>query len=1432
MKAMTNTTLADIEQLSAQIAKSDPSISVGEINVQGNVDGSIVVGNRNVIGNNNVIYEINTTYGAFINLHAAPPITRRAISPPPPRLPSGFIGREQELKALEGYIRNKEAVLIYGHSGMGKTALLKKVANTEVAKSMQDGVLYLEEAAEGGIMGLQDIQQRAFDKLFVSNPPTKLTDSIVEANLATTSPLVILDEWSFNPGVLRWLPGLFPAGAILVASPINLIIDEEFEYIQLAPLSHEQAIRLFTGKSGVAADETARQVIDQICLILEDVPLAITTIANAIRQKRLQLNQVVDGLMGLEPQPPSRDNDKLQAAIERSFGLLYLYLSEQERGMLVMVAAAPGKSVRREWLESLEGGKTTCQALEDLEVLYANSPRLRLPEGIRHVIQRGRTGLVARLDVLIRDLINELKRDDQYLNPKYVADELGNILGLFTWAFTAQRWDDVIELGRAVDPYLTLHGLWETWGYVLAEVQIAGQNIKDDALRASVEGWVLHQLGTREIGFGSDRNQAINLLKQALGIRIKNGDIRGAKYTLHNLRILFGPPPKSDPKPPKNGSDPPPPGSNLVDILQTYWDKLKPVFVKYGVAIAAAIVIGLAAVSSVLAQPSLKLTEQANPTKYNHSGQVIEYSYIVDNPGFRPVPGPISVNDDPIKVKCPDLSNIGNGNTSLDWNETLTCTGFYTVTDEDIQNGSLPNEKKASAAGRDEKSRSESRSESTAVPFDENYLTLTLQAQPQTYANSGQIITIVYIISNKGATTLNGPIKITDDNQLQINCPDLSNSDSSSVVIKAGESLTCVATYTITDTDIKNGYITNSASASAGEINSESKSITVYRIPQPTPNQILPSDRELSSPTLFQSADRQTYQTAGEQVAYTYAILNQGNAPMSGPVVVKDNITEVKCPDVKRVGNQNDVLDPGEIITCTSTYTITDADVKNGSVTNTAVAYAGDRNSEPQSVTIYSRVEPSNLILSTFAKPETYQEVGQKIEYTYLVTNDDRYPLNGPVTLRDDKTMVNCPELNTIGDGDSVLDPSERLACTAIYTITDLDIQNGSVTNTVQANTDGINSNPASSTVNEQTLNLAISADPETYQTAGDTLTYTYTITGKSRKPLVGPVTIAGNTLQTRCQDVKEVGNGDSFLDWNETVTCSSQYSITQADIDTAQPGSDRGAVTITASATVDSINSKEATVTILGPVQQRALSLAVTTDPANFSDVDQKITYTYVITNAGNVTILSPFQITDDHVDNGTPFNCGADTQQLAPKSSATCTRSYTIAQDDFGPKSVTNTATASSVYLEQLISSTATTTITCQSAAGWFLYTVDPQESLDHIVTWYPNTTMVDLQKANCMGSVSNINAGQALYVPAQPPSATISGFIRDTNGQPLSYTPVTLINNANGAYLTTYTGGNGEYIFSELGPGTYRIFQILITVRRGDTQSQNFTIIAGTP
>jgi len=144
------------------------------------------------------------------------------------------------------------------------------------------------------------------------------------------------------------------------------------------------------------------------------------------------------------------------------------------------------------------------------------------------------------------------------------------------WAAGKQRWSDVIALGRDIDSYLTLHGLWEAWRKMLEQVLRSARQLGD---RVN-EAWALHQLGTRALGLGLN-TQAIDLLRQALRLRSQLGDRTGMAYTQHNLDLLIPPTSSND----DNGQPPDKPGSPgrgiklllktsvLVTVLalSTYW---------------------------------------------------------------------------------------------------------------------------------------------------------------------------------------------------------------------------------------------------------------------------------------------------------------------------------------------------------------------------------------------------------------------------------------------------------------------------------------------------------------------------------------------------------------------------------------------------------------------------------------------------------------------------------------------------------------------------------------------------------------------------------------------------------------------------------------------------------------------------------------------
>ena len=484
-----------------------------DIIVQGNVEGNIIKGDNNFV--------VNTNHGTIIRQEALAP-RRIGLSPRPPRKPAGFVGRKNELQQVEAWIADCAPVLIHGMDGIGKTSLIKQAANSEPAKTQPDGVIFLEGVdTEGKLLEFDDLIQRLFDTLFESQPRLKVDLASARTYLSNTKPLVLLNSLSFPADKLSQLADLFPDSPILIATESNDTPDT-FESISLGPLSQEESLSLFA--SLPSANDQA--ILSQVAALLENVPAAIIVVRKAIADKRLTLEEAFARLQRYTP----NEQDKARAGLERAFALVFSTMTENERGMLIQTAAAHGISVDRKWLENEYGGSAVSEKLESLELLQANSPRLRLMPGLKPLLLEGRDVSNER-GRLLNYLLSELKtRGNDF---EFIRDELGNLLGLLFWSAAQGQWSNVAALGRAMDPFLTLNGLWDAWHKTLDEIRQAAQVLKDLAL----QGWVLHQLGTYEIGIGNPA-LAQNLLREAVSIRKKLGDQTGVAYSQHNLQLI------------------------------------------------------------------------------------------------------------------------------------------------------------------------------------------------------------------------------------------------------------------------------------------------------------------------------------------------------------------------------------------------------------------------------------------------------------------------------------------------------------------------------------------------------------------------------------------------------------------------------------------------------------------------------------------------------------------------------------------------------------------------------------------------------------------------------------------------------------------------------------------------------------------------------
>jgi uncharacterized repeat protein (TIGR01451 family) len=246
------------------------------------------------------------------------------------------------------------------------------------------------------------------------------------------------------------------------------------------------------------------------------------------------------------------------------------------------------------------------------------------------------------------------------------------------------------------------------------------------------------------------------------------------------------------------------------------------------------------------------------------------------------------------------------------------------------------------------------------------------------------------------------------------------------------------------------------------------------------------------------------------------------------------------------------------------------------------------------------------------------------------------------------------------------LAPNATITCTGTHTVTQADLDAGKFDDTACANATGAQQVCADDTVPaSQNPHLAItkSANPTTYNAAGQVITYTIVATNDGNVTLSG-VTVTDNPALDGFSCVPP--NGSSLAP-GDSMTCTGTHTITQADVDAGHfddvacvDDGDGGAAEQCAPNTVTGEKNPQ-------------LAITKSASPTTYNAVGQVITYTIVATNTGNTT-LTNVTVSDPNISGltCTPANCSS----LAPGDSMTCSATHTITQADLDAGHYANTA------------------------------------------------------------------------------------------------------------------------------------------------------------
>ncbi|MGQ3191721.1 DUF7507 domain-containing protein [Neoaquamicrobium sediminum] len=476
----------------------------------------------------------------------------------------------------------------------------------------------------------------------------------------------------------------------------------------------------------------------------------------------------------------------------------------------------------------------------------------------------------------------------------------------------------------------------------------------------------------------------------------------------------------------------------------------------------------------------------ANGNELIDLGETITYSFQVTNNGA------VTLTD--VTVDDPMLAGAGisisPGPQTLAPGETVTFTATYEPTQSDIDAGSVTNV--ATGTGTPpEGPPVESPPDEVTVPPDETpgmsiEKTGTLNdLNGNDLIDAGETITYSFLVTNTGAVTL------TDVTVYDPMLADAGISVSPGPqTLAPGGSVTFTATYQPTQADIDAGSVTNTATGTGTPpdgppVESPPDDATVP--PNPEPDLLIEKTGELND------LDDNELLDPGETITYAFLVTNNGavtltDVTVNDPLLVEAGISVTPEPQT---------LAPGESATFTAVYTPTDAEIEAGSVTNTATGIGTPPDgppfeSPPDTVTV-PEGRPGIGIVKTGEYVDTdgngQANAGDELHYTFVVTN------TGNILLSDVVPQDEGPSFNGIRGTGSLspftpasadLRPREEQTYTAIYVLTQTDIDNGAgvedgVENTASAvgyaNGDEITGRPVES--DESVVVIALPA-PET----------------------------------------------------------------------------------------------------------------------------------------------------------------------------------------------------------------------------------------------------------------------------------------------------------------------------------------------------------------
>lgn len=452
-------------------------------------------------------------------------------------------------------------------------------------------------------------------------------------------------------------------------------------------------------------------------------------------------------------------------------------------------------------------------------------------------------------------------------------------------------------------------------------------------------------------------------------------------------------------------------------------------------------------------------------------------------------------------------------------------------------------------------------------------------------------------------------------------------------------------------------------------------------------------------PAIVKTSSSPTFAAVGDTVTFSYEVTNEASVPVTG-VSVTDAFTDAAAGSVPVAVTCQSLTGPaatcsgattdlaaGQTATFSMTYTVRQADLDHGLIADRATVSAtpgrGPALTNTSNEVTVSAVQSPALGLVKSVLPSTVDTAGDTVAYSFEVTNTGNVTLDAVGVTESAFSGTGTTPVATCPGGS--LAPDDVVTCTAAYTITQSDMDAGSVDNTAVARAEfdgaGVLSPSSAAAVDvlqDPSLALVKSALPTTLGAAGQQIDYSFLVTND------GNVTISAIDVQETAfsgsEPLDPVVCPATALAPGDDMTCTTSYVATQADVDSGSIDNEATVAGEDPSGTplADPPTSSFSVTVVFAP----ALTVVKTADVTRVDRAGDVIGYEFLVMNNGNTTLSDVAVEELTFTGTGTLGAIDCPVTTLAPAAQTTCTADYTVVAADAGGPLIENTARALATY------------------------------------------------------------------------------------------------------------------------------------------------------